>query len=93
VIESLKKARPKTKRNSYEDKIRKSIDGPADAVWWAQAFLGDREEMKEFIVGGKWAVKWAKHVGDEEEMKSRLSHVYWKKMFNVEVNGVDETFR
>lgn len=73
--------------SSYEDMMKKSISTSEGAYLWAKQFPGDREDMKLFIGGGEWAFKWARDIGDEDEMKDRIDIRFWKKKFEIEVEG------
>lgn len=71
--------------SSYENQMKETIDSAAGALFWANRFPGDREEMKKYIGGGEWAFRWAKQIGDIDEMESRIDHSYWQRKFDKEI--------
>lgn len=70
---------------SYRKEMKATIDSAEGAVAWAERFPEDRDEMRGLVGGGEWAFQWAQRVGDEEEMKSRISTTYWKVQFEREI--------
>lgn len=77
---------------SYKDKMKKSIESPKGAYLWAQAFPEDKAEMREMIHDDELAVRWAKNIGDEDIMKSRITTKFYEKMFEKKVEGKDRFF-
>jgi hypothetical protein len=62
---------------------------PKKAFFWARAFPEDRGQMKRYVQGGAWAVRWASDIGDTEEMKNRIDLPFHEREFEREVEGKD----
>lgn len=76
--------------DSYKQKMKKEIlndPSPKKAFLWAKQFPEDREEMKQFVQGGSWLVRWALDIGDEEEMESRIDTPFIRREFEREVKN------
>lgn len=77
---------------SFRPEIKKTVGTAEGAFCWAEKFPEDREDMKEKIGGGEWAFKWAKSIGDEKEMKERIQIPFWKRKFEMEIEGKSKKF-
>jgi hypothetical protein len=71
--------------DTYKQKMKKTISTAEGAYLWSKAFPEDSGEFIDLVQGGKWAFRWAKNIGDEEKMKSRISTTYWEMMFDKKI--------
>lgn len=78
--------------NTYKQKMKETISSAKEGYAWAAAFPEDSDEMIDLVQGGEWAFKWAKHVGDEEKMESRISSTFWQSKFDQEVKDEPVSF-
>jgi len=77
-----------------KDRIRKEVvKNSKGAFIWGVAVPEDRELVKDDIQGSMWAYRWAKHVGNVEEMLERADHEFWRSKIKGEVlNDGDASF-
>lgn len=78
--------------NTYKQKMKETISSAKEGYAWAAAFPEDSDEMIDLVQGGEWAFKWAKHVGDEEKMESRISSTFWQSKFDQEIKNEPVSF-
>lgn len=76
--------------DSYESEMKETIDSSKGAVLWADRFPKDRDEMKKMIHGGEYAFRWAKRIGDVDEMEDRITIRYWQIKFDKEIRGDED---
>lgn len=85
-----KKAAFATRINTYKQKMKETVSSAKEAYFWAIAFPEDSDEFIDLVHGDEWAYKWAKNIGDEEEMESRISHGFWTMKFEKEILDDDK---
>jgi len=71
----------KEKKEDIREKIATDSRG---AFIWGVWVPEDSDVVKDKIQGSKWAYRWAKHVGDAEEMLKRADHPYWRNKIKAE---------
>mgnify|MGYP006983213062 FL=1 len=76
----------------YKEKMRKTVETAKDAFYWAKCFPEDSAAVIEEVGGGRWAVKWADEIGDEEKMKNRISTQYWELKYEDVVEDKKPSF-
>lgn len=78
--------------STYKKEIRNSLETAREAFFWAKRFPEDSGEVIGLVQGGKWAVHWAEHIGDEDLMKSRIDLSYWELQFRKQVEDKKPKF-
>lgn len=78
--------------STYKKEIRDSLETAREAFFWAKEFPEDSSEVIGLVRGGKWAVHWAEHIGDEDLMKSRIDLSYWELQFKKQVEDKKPKF-
>jgi hypothetical protein len=73
--------------DNYKSEMKETINSSAGALLWADRFPEDRKEMKRLIGGGEYAFRWAKRIGNEDEMEDRITIRYWQMKFDKEIRG------
>ena len=77
---------------SYKQMMKETISSAKGAYFWANIFPGDSDEFIDLVQGGKWAFQWARDVGDEQKMGSRISTSYWQLKYDKEIKDAEATF-
>lgn len=78
--------------NTYKQKMKETISTAEGAFAWSRVFPEDSDDFIDLVKGGKWAFKWAKHIGDKQIMKSRITTTFWAMKYDKEIENNEVSF-
>lgn len=76
--------------DTYRQKMKEKVSDARSAYHWVKLFQQDADEFRNIVQGDEWVFKWARDIGDEDIMESRISHGLWQMKFEEQVANDDE---